>query len=150
VDGVVLEFVCVFLAGILAGEEFVVRYGVHTAIAVLDERSQIQARQALIRRLRVLVPAILGPAVVSAVATLVVAGSGPGSGFRWAGALALLAFVLITFIGTVPINQRVGTWRADAPPGDWKKVVRRWAWLDVFRSSAAILAFALFTAAAAA
>jgi hypothetical protein len=35
-------------------------------------------------------------------------------------------------------------WYMDAPPSDWKAVARRWQLIDVFRSSAAILAFAFF------
>jgi uncharacterized membrane protein len=132
----------VFLAGILAGEEFVVRCGVHVSLAVLDEQSQIQVRQALILRLRVLVPAIFLPTAVSGVAALVLDGSGPGFGFRCAGVLALLIFILVTLIGTVPINTRALAWQADDPPINWKALVSRWERLDVVRSSAAILAFA--------
>lgn len=36
---IVLEFVSLFLAGLLAGEELVVRYGVHPSLAILDERA---------------------------------------------------------------------------------------------------------------
>jgi hypothetical protein len=70
-----------FLAGILAGEEVVVRYGVHPSLAALDERSQIQARQALIRSLRVLVPTIFVGTAVSAVAVLALDGADDASAF---------------------------------------------------------------------
>jgi hypothetical protein len=65
---VIIEFICVFLAGILAGEEFVIYYGVRVPMANLDEKPQIQLRQALVRRLRVLVPAIFVPTAASGVA----------------------------------------------------------------------------------
>ncbi|MEO8907759.1 MAG: anthrone oxygenase family protein, partial [Microbacteriaceae bacterium] len=71
-------------------------------------------------------------------------GSGTGFAFRCAGVIALVAFVLLSFLGTVPINIRVNDWQADSPPADWKAVVKRWELIDVFRSSAAILAFACF------
>jgi uncharacterized membrane protein len=138
----VLEFTGVLLAGILAGEEFVVRYGVHPSLTKLDGPFQIKVRQALIRRLRVLVPSVLGPTVITAVAVLVA----DGSGLRWAGAGCLLGFILITFVGTVPINKAIGDWQADAPPAGWQGVIRRWERLDVARSSAAILAFGFFLA----
>ncbi|WNV88930.1 DUF1772 domain-containing protein [Umezawaea sp. Da 62-37] len=139
-----LELVSLFLLGLLAGEEFVVRYGVHGAMAVLDERGQVLARQGLITRLKVLVPSIMVPAVLTGAAVTILGGTGAGFGFRLAGAAVLLAFVLFTFLGTVPINQRIGDWDADAPPADWRAEFRRWERIDVFRSSAAILAFALF------
>jgi uncharacterized membrane protein len=144
---VVLEFVGLLFAGVLAGEELVVRYGVQPALTALEDRAHIQARQALVRRLRVLVPVIMGPTVVIGIVVLVVGGSGPGLAFRWAGAIALIAFVLFSFLGTVPINIQVNDWHVDSPPNDWRAVVHRWEQIDVFRSSAALLAFAFFLAA---
>ncbi|GGG72527.1 DUF1772 domain-containing protein [Paenibacillus radicis (ex Gao et al. 2016)] len=145
----ILTFISVFLIGILAGEEFVVRYGVHVSLAKLDEPSQIRVRQALIRRLRILVPAIFLPAFISGVTALILSGTEAGFGFRFAGVLALLIFILTTIIGTVPINKRALDWHPDAPPSNWKPLIRRWALLDIVRSSAAILAFALFLIAVA-
>jgi len=52
----VLGFTNLLCAGMLAGEEFVIRYGVRAPVASLDPQPEIQLRQALIRRLRVLVP----------------------------------------------------------------------------------------------
>jgi len=144
VTTIALETLGVLLAGLLAGEEFVVRYGVQPAISSLDDRPHILARQALVRRLRVLVPIIMIPTVLVGVAVLVVAGTGDGIGFRWAGVFALVAFVLFSFLGTVPINIQVNDWLVDSPPSDWQATVRRWQRIDVFRSSAAILAFICF------
>ncbi|WP_171685123.1 anthrone oxygenase family protein [Paenibacillus planticolens] len=146
---IVIEFVSLFLTGILAGEEFVVRYGVHASLAHLDEQSQIRVRQALILKLRVLVPAIILPTVVSAVAVLILNRYDSGFGFQCAGALALLILILTTIFGTLPINKGLLLWRPDAPPSNWKQLINRWALLDVVRSSAAILAFAFFLTAVA-
>jgi uncharacterized membrane protein len=143
----ILQFIGLFLSGILAGEEFVVRYGVQPSLSALEDRPHIQARQALVRRLRILVPAIMVPTVIAGIAVLILSGGGAGIGFRWAGALALVAFVLFSFLGTVPINIKVNDWNVDEPPADWKSLVRRWEQIDVFRSSAAILAFAFFVTA---
>jgi len=78
----VLDFVNLFFAGILAGALFVIDYGVGRAVAaVLDEQSQIQVRQALIRSLRVLVPAIFVPTILSGVAITVLDGFDPGFAF---------------------------------------------------------------------
>jgi uncharacterized membrane protein len=146
---IIIEFVSLFLTGILAGEEFVVRYGVHLSLAKLDEQSQIRVRQALILRLRVLVPAIFLPTALSAVAVLIRNDNGPGFGFQCAGVLALLIFILTTLIGTVPINKGALAWQPDAPPSNWKQLINRWGLLDVLRSSMAILAFAFFLTAVA-
>ncbi|GGD00251.1 hypothetical protein GCM10011512_28860 [Tersicoccus solisilvae] len=135
------------LVGLLAGEEFIVRWGLHPALATLPEDAHVRTRIALVHRLKVVVPALMVPAVVATVAVLVVAGPAPGLGWRIAGAMALLVFVLASFLGTVPINIGVDAWDPAAPPPDWRDVVLRWARLDVLRSAAAIAAFILFAIA---
>ncbi|OCT13030.1 hypothetical protein A8709_21230 [Paenibacillus pectinilyticus] len=145
----VLTFIHLFLAGLLAGEEFVVRYGVHVSLAGLDEPSQIRVRQALILKLRILVPAILLPTIVLGIIVLVLTGSEPGFGFRLAGVLALLILMLVTILGTLPINKGALAWQPDAPPSNWQALINRWGQLDIIRSSAAILAFGFFLIAVA-
>lgn len=140
------EFVNVLCVGMLAGEEFVICYGVRAPVASLDEKLQLQVRQALIRTLRLLVPAIFGSALISGIAVAVLT-HGRGGELRYAGLVALLAFISITLGGTVPINQAVLTWEVEAPPKDWKTLVRRWERLDTARTWAAISAFCLFLGA---
>jgi hypothetical protein len=66
-----------------------IRYGVRAPVASLDPQPEIRLRQALIRRLRVLVPAIFGLAFFSGFAVTLLEGFGPGFGLRCAGLLAL-------------------------------------------------------------
>ena len=145
----ILQAVGLVLAGLLAGEEFIVRYGVQPALSSLEDRAHILARVALVKRLKVVVPILMVPTVLVGIAVLATGGVGAGFAFRVVGLAALVAFVLFSFLGTVPINIRVNDWQADAPPADWKSVVRRWQFIDVFRSSAAIVAFIAFVIAAA-
>jgi uncharacterized membrane protein len=144
---VVLGFINVFLAGLLAGAEIVVRYGVRGPITVLDEQPQIQLRQALVRSLRVVVPGIFVPTALSAIAVTVVGRADPGAGWRYAGLVALLAWALITFARTVPINKDLLTWRPDAPPANWRRLIDHWERLNTARTWAAVLTFALFLTA---
>ena len=143
----VLEFMNVLSAGVLAGEEFVIRYGVRAPVASLDEKPHLQLRQALIRTLRLLVPAVFGLTILSGIAVTVLGGLGLGLGLRCAGLLALLAFISITLGGTVPINQAIMTWDVAAPPKDWQTQIKRWERLDTARTWTAITAFCLFLAA---
>ena len=115
----------------------------------LEDRAHLLARLALVRRLRVLVPALIIPTVAAAIVTVVLDGAGVGCWFRWVGMAAMIAFLVVSFAGTVPINIHVIDWDADNPPADWKAVIKRWELIDVYRSTAAILAFALFLIAAA-
>ncbi|GAA2327813.1 anthrone oxygenase family protein [Dactylosporangium salmoneum] len=135
-----LAAACVVVLGLLAGEELIVRWGVQPALAALDDRAHLQARIALVRRLKVVVPILIVPAAILTSAHVV---TSPGS---WPGGVALLAFVLLSAFGTVPINIRINDWDADHPPPDWRRVVHRWTVIDVFRSSAAVLAFVLVVA----
>lgn len=138
----------IFLAGILAGEEFIVRYGVQPALNSLDDRAHLLGRLALVRRLMVVVPSIMIPTVVVAIVVVFTGGAGAGWVFRILGLAALIAVLLFSFLGTVPINIKVNdTWDVENPPPDWKDVVKRWVLIDTFRSSAAILAFAFFAIA---
>src|SRR5439155_13324731 len=123
--------------------------GVRSPLTVLEEQPQVQFRQALIRRLRVLVPAVYLATLLSALAVAVLAGTGNGFAFRCMGLVAVVVWTLTTFLGTVPINKATLSWRPDAPPKDWRGVVSRWERLDTVRFGAAVIAFAFFLTAVA-
>ena len=110
----------------------------------LDEHAHVQARVALVRRLRIVVPLLMLPATAAVVAAAIFGADSP---WRWASLAALTAFLAFSFLGTVPINMKVIEWNPSSPPPDWQATVRRWERLDVLRSTAAILAFVCVTAA---
>ena len=145
----VLDFVNLFFAGILAGIEIVIHYGLRAPVEVLDEQSQIKLRQALVLRLRVLVPAFFVPTAVSGIAVTVLDGVAPGFWFRCAALLAMLIWVLIRVIGTVPINSATLTWDPGAPPKNWKALVNHAERFHIVGVWAVVLAFALFLTAVA-
>jgi uncharacterized membrane protein len=147
----IVGLVNLFCVGLLAGEEFVIRYGVRAPLARLDQRPHIQFRQELIRSLRVLVPAVFALAILSGIAATILDGLDGfdlGFGLRCAGLLALVAFIAVTLTGTVPINEAALTWDPAAPPQNWQVQVHRWERLDTARTWAALMAFALFLTAA--
>ena len=146
----ILDFATVFFAGLLAGALFVIDYGVGHAVAtVVDEQAHILVRQALILRLRVLVPAIFVPTILLGVTITVLDGVDPGFAFRLAGLLVVLTSFLLTLVGTAPINATILDWQPSAPPKNWRTVVGRWGRLDKARTLAAVAAFALFLTATA-
>jgi hypothetical protein len=146
---IVLAFVNLFFAGMLAGMEFVIHYALSPSTETLDERAQLQLRQALILRLRVLVPAFFAPAALTGIAVTVLDTTMPGFWFRCAGLLALLIWVVIRVIGTVPINSATLTWQPDAPPKDWKARVNHAERFHIVGTWASVVAFALFLIAVA-
>jgi hypothetical protein len=143
-----ITIVCLILLGLLAGEEVIMRWGVQPALASLDDRAHLKVRIALVKRLKVVVPILIVPAVLATAASLAISSGHPGAATRWAGLSSLVAFVLLSALGTVPINMKINGWDADQPPADWRQLVYRWTVIDVFRSSAAVLTFLLFTIAA--
>jgi uncharacterized membrane protein len=142
----VVGMVSLYLAGILAGEEFVIRFGVRGPVASLDEELSIRLRQALIYSLRVMVPVIFFSTLLSAVAVTVLDGFGPALAFRCAALVALLVWLVATLAGTAPINSAVLEWEPNAPPSKWRAMESRWERLDTMRTFAALAAFALMLA----
>ena len=116
----VFRLINLFFAGILAGMEIAIPYGLHAPTKILSDQSQLQFRQALVRRLRVLVPAFFLLAALSGMAVAVLDGIAPGFWFRCAAILAVLVWVLIRVIGTVPINAATVAWDSGSPPENWK------------------------------
>jgi hypothetical protein len=139
--------VSVFFAGLLAGEELVIRYGVRGPLASLDDRSHILLRQALIRALRVLVPSIYFLTLLPAVAATVLDGLDSALAVRCGGLLALAVWMAVTLGGTVPINAAALEWDVDAPPASWRAQVDRWERLNTLRAWLAVVAFALLLTA---
>jgi len=138
-----LGLASVFFAGLLAGEEFVIRFGVRGPLARLDPRPHIEMRQGLIRALRVLVPIIFSAAFLSGVASAVIHWSEPRRSLCLASVALLAAFMLLTLFGTVPINRAAGKWDPSDPPEGWEAAIHRWERLDSIRTALAIGAFAL-------
>jgi uncharacterized membrane protein len=138
-----LALVNLFGAGLLAGEEFVICYGVRAPLASLQSGPHILLRQAFIRRLRVMVPAIFILTFLSGVAAAWL--GSPRSVFfaRVTGLVALFAFLIVT----LAINQAVLRWNPAAPPDDWQATIRRWERLDILRTWVALFAFACFVLA---
>jgi len=135
-----MTYANLFFAGLLAGAELLVCYGLRAALRGLDQQPHIQLRQALIRRLRILVPALFVPTALTGIGVVVL----DGSLFAWLGLAAVLAWTVTTFLGTVPINKAAVDWDPADPPAGWRAEVSRWERLDLVRCWAALAAFAAF------
>ena len=107
-------------------------------------------RQGLIRTLRILVPAIFLPTLLSTVAVTVVDGAGrrPGGPLRRPprparpGAPSRSA-------ARCRSTRRPFEWDPAAPPANWRALVDRWEGLNSVRAWLAVGAFALLLAATA-
>jgi hypothetical protein len=141
----ILGLLNLFLAGLLAGEEVAIYYGVRLPLASLEERPQLLLRQALIRTLRILVPAIFLPALLTGIAATVLDGlSGLSFVVRCVGLLGFVAWMAVTLPGTARINSAILDWNPDALPPDWLRQVKLWERFASVRPWAAMIAFGSF------
>lgn len=137
-----IDLVNVFFAGMLAGIEFVIHYGVRGPVEQLPDRSQLQLRQALVKKLRVLVPAFFAPTAVLGITLTLLNTTTPGFVFRCVAVAALFTWAAIRVIGTVPINSATIAWQLDAPPRNWKAQVTHAERFHIVGVWAAVLTFA--------
>jgi hypothetical protein len=144
---IIIELINLFFAGMLAGIETVIHYGLRKPTELLDEKPQIELRQAMIYRLRWLVPAFFLPTAITAVIVTVEEHSKHGAGFLYAGLVAIFLWILVRVIGTVRINSATIEWKADAPPKDWKQQIASAERFHIVGTWAAILAFIFFLVA---
>jgi hypothetical protein len=140
----ILEFFNLFCAGVLAGTEIAVHYAIHPTMIVLDERPQIVLRQGLIRKLRWLVPTFFVPVLFSGVAVTIANWEVPRLYFCIAAMIAVIVWIIIRIIGTVPVNSVTIEWDADAPPKDWREQIEKVEQFHVIGTWAATLAFIFF------
>ena len=147
---ILLHFVNLFFAGMLAGVETAVHYGLGAPPKALSEQSQIQLRQVLVLKLRVLVPVFFVPTLSSAIAVAAIDGSGPGLWLRYTGLLVLLLWIVVRVIRTIPINSATLTWNPAAPPKDWGVRVEASERFHVLGVLASVITFVCFMAAMAA
>jgi len=138
-----LPYATLFFLGLLAGIEFLVMFGLRSPLKVLPVEPQIVMRQALVRRLRIIVPMVAMTSVGLSVATSV----REFTMLRGYGLGCIVVWMLATFFGTVPINKALLAWRAQAPPANWQAKIRQWENLDTVRMLTAVGAFALFLVA---
>jgi uncharacterized membrane protein len=58
------------------------------------------------------------------------------------GALILtMVSLLITRLGSVPINMQIKTWNPSSPPGDWLKILETWNFYNLVRTVVSLAGF---------
>jgi hypothetical protein len=143
----ILDLVNLFFAGLLAGIEIAIHYGFRSPSEVLDDQSQLQLRQAMVLKLRVLVPALFIPMALSGFAVAILDSATPGFWLRAVAVLAMLIWILIRIVGTVPINSATLTWQLSAPPKDWKAQINNAERFHIIGVWAVVVTFAFFLTA---
>jgi hypothetical protein len=98
----VTELLELFFAGLLAGFEVAVHYGIGAPPTALTESAQIILRQAMVRRLRVLAPVLFLPSLLLAVMLAVNERNEPQSWLRYITVSLLLVWMIIRIVVLFP------------------------------------------------
>ena len=139
--GDVIQIRELLFVGLLAGLEIGVHYGIGAPPSTLPENAQILLRQAMVRRLRILAPAIFLPSLVSAVALAVLQRRAAEPGLLYLTIGMLLVWIVVRIIRTVPVNSATLEWNPEAPPKDWRSRLERTERFHVVATWAAVMAF---------
>jgi len=140
-------FVGVLLAGLLAGNELATLIAFHPALRRIPLRAQVEAEQALTRRLGAIMPVYMTAALLAAVAAAVVLIGDDGFGFALAAALALGAMLALTLTRNVPLNQLTIAFPPNGDEHAWEAIRRPWERLHALRVVLDLAAFACLVAA---
>jgi uncharacterized membrane protein len=140
----------VLLAGLLAGNELATLVAFHPALRRLPLRAQVEAEQALTRRLGAIMPFYMTAALVAAIAAATASAGQPGFGLALAAAAALGLMLAITLTRNVPLNRRTEAFPTDGDERAWAAIRRPWERLHALRVALDLVAFACLVAALAA
>jgi len=138
------------LTGLLAGNEFATLIAVHPALRRIPLSSQIEAEQALTRRLGAIMPVAMSATLIAAIAATVGLVGEAEVGFALAAAVALGVMLAITLIWNVPLNRRTVEFFPAGDERSWSAIRRPWERLHLLRVVLDLLAFACLVAALAA
>jgi uncharacterized membrane protein len=141
----VARFVAVFSTGLLAGIFFGDRMGASFARPALSPSSFVKFQQIQHVHFVKMMPILIGIAILSSVAWLVLIRVRMGSPEFVFLALATLAYIsvlVLTRTFNVPINNQLMTWNASSPPSDVMEIWARWEQVHTVRTFLAVLGFA--------
>ena len=141
-----LRFVAVLTTGLVAGIFLGDRMGASFARPALSPSSFVTFQQIQHMHFAKMMPILIGIAILSSAAWLVLIRSRIGSAEFVSlalGTLAYISVIVLTRTVNVPINDQLMTWIASSPPPDVMEIWARWEQVHTVRTVLAVLGFAL-------
>jgi uncharacterized membrane protein len=142
----IARFVAILSTGLIAGILFGDRMGASYARPSLSASSFVTFQQVLHTHFVPMMPILMGIAILSSLAWLILVRSRPRSVEFALVALLVLAFISVfalTRAINVPINVELMKWDASSPPADVRDLWARWERAHTIRTVVAVLGFAL-------
>ena len=135
-----MALLSVIVTGLLAGSLFMGTFGVKRAVRQLDA-PELRLRHALIRALRVLMPALMLLTLAATIGEAVISAGAAGHA-AGVGAAAALVVLLISLSVHSPLNRVFPRWSPEAIPANASALISRWNRWDAVRVGFALAAFA--------
>jgi uncharacterized membrane protein len=142
---VAVRFVAVLSTGLLAGIFFGDRMGASFARPELSPSSFVKFQQVQHVHFVKMMPVLMGVAILSSVAWLILIRSRVGSwgySFLVLATLAYVSVAVLTRTVNVPINDLLMTWNASSPPPNVMEIWARWEQVHTVRTCVAVMGFA--------
>jgi uncharacterized membrane protein len=142
---VAVRFIAVLATGVLAGIFVGDRMGASFARPALSPSSFVKFQQVQHVHFVKMMPVLMGIAILSSLAWLVLIRSRVGTlGFLLLalGTLAYISVLVLTRTVNVPINNQLMTWDASSPPPDVMTTWARWEQVHTVRTVIALFGFA--------
>ena len=141
----IVRIVALICTGLSAGIFLGHRAGVSRAMPALNPSSFIQLQQVIHKTFARMMPVLILGALVGSVAWGVLLRSRWRTDEFWlvsAASVAMMCILAMTRAVNIPINKRLMTWNAAAPPSDLSAVWAPWERIHSVRTVLAVVAFA--------
>jgi uncharacterized membrane protein len=147
----VVRVIALACAGLLAGIYFSHRTGTYYALQKISSSSFVQFQQEVHVHYVKFMPPLLLSTLLSALAWLFMARSHRSSAEFWlvsASACGIVLVAAMTFAVNVPLNNKLMTWDAAAPPADLRAIWAPWDRVNTIRTFVSVGVFLLEAVAA--
>ena len=105
----------------------------------MPEHFYVKKMQHAIRVFIILLPLVLiSAAVFSVLSAIFLRQNKKFCYLLLVASLCIIAGILITICGNIPINNQIKTWNINSLPGNWKDVLHHWWVVHTFRTIALV------------
>ena len=135
--------IALLLSGVTAGMFLMDCFGYYPLLSRLEDHAAIGLHQESLTLRRGLFRLAISSSGVTCLAMIVFFSRSASRGLLIGSLACLIALVVYTNYASVPLNQEIAMWTADAPPAGWKKTFSDMIFREQLRSALPGLAFVL-------